>query len=133
MPCHHPHCLQITSSLVLLQLALALFLQYYYPAWHIQHFLQELSIIFFKALPMVLVETDSTYLHSTILSTNRRRVHLACPSGGSLQVRVIKYASSSAFIMLSLLLCGGNLLFIVSSKPSSTSDLRTLSTVLTLR
>jgi len=60
-----------------------------------------LKFVFFKTFPTETCEILGTYSHSTILSANNLKVHLAKPVGGSLQQSWISFASASPSIFLS--------------------------------
>src|SRR6202011_5945779 len=54
-----------------------------------------LESVFFRVRPIVLSLARSTMCSSTTLSSSRRRLHLACPSGAGPHASVINFASAT--------------------------------------
>ena len=82
-------------------------------------FLPGFKFIFFHVRLTVSCETESTISNSTIFSASIRNVHAVWPSGGGLQQRAMKWASSSPVIFRPWVLVTG-FRESAASKPSST-------------
>src|SRR6516165_8545142 len=80
-----------------------------------------LESVFLSVRPMVLSLARSTICSSTTLSSSRRRVHLACPSGAGPQASAISFASAAPSKIRGRAEFGLYLRVNTASNPSSTN------------
>src|ERR1700681_4464878 len=83
-----------------------------------------LENVFLRVRPMVLSLARSTMCSSTTLSSSRRRVHLACPSGAGPHASAINFASATPSKIRGRAEFGLYLRVSTASNPSSTNCCR---------